>query len=71
MLCNQQLTNGYKHLTEGKLKEAVEEYQKALKVTYSDSLKVNIKCTIAVILHSQGNYDQVIDIVSPLLKNPH
>ena len=43
------LSNAYDKLHSGKIELALQEYRKALKDTFAEDLKLNIKCTIAVL----------------------
>jgi hypothetical protein len=47
--CNQHLFDAYRLLQKGYIRESIEEYQQAIKNTYNQILKNNIKCTIAIL----------------------
>lgn len=51
LACNQSLHEGYQLMQRGMLKESIQQYQQAAKNTYNQSLKNNIKCTIALLQH--------------------
>lgn len=53
VLCNQNLHDAYQLLQKGHLRESIEQYQLACKNTYNQSLKNNIKCTIAILQYHQ------------------
>jgi predicted negative regulator of RcsB-dependent stress response len=64
IVSNLALSAAYQHFQTGKIESAILEYQKALKNTFPEDLKVNIKCTIAVLEQSLGKYDQSLDLLS-------
>lgn len=51
LACNQSLHEGYQFMRRGMLQESIQQYQQAAKNTYNQSLKNNIKCTIALLQH--------------------
>jgi hypothetical protein len=51
--CNQNLHEGYRLMQRGMLRESIEQYQMASKGTFNQSLKSNIKCTIAILQYHQ------------------
>lgn len=47
--CNQTLHEAYRLMQRGMLRESIQQYQLASKNTYNQTLKNNIKCTIALL----------------------
>ena len=54
------LNNAYIHFQNGKFDKALQELTHAIKNTYTDDLKANIKCTSAIIQQSLGHYEQSV-----------
>ena len=57
---NTSLNNAYIHFQNGKFDKALHDYTNAMKNTYTDDLKANIKCTSAIIQQSLGHYEQSV-----------
>ena len=53
---NLALTEAYHNFQDNQIEQALDNYKIALKNTFSEELKANIKCTMAVIEQSLGNY---------------
>lgn len=51
LACNQSLHEAYQLMQKSMLQESIQQYQQAAKNTYNQSLKNNIKCTIALLQH--------------------
>jgi hypothetical protein len=49
IISNVALHCAYEHFQAGKIELGLQEYKKALKDTFADDLKTNIKCTIAIL----------------------
>lgn len=49
------LSNAYEHIQNGQVEMALQEYHRALKDTFSEDLKINIKCSIALLEHTLGH----------------
>jgi predicted negative regulator of RcsB-dependent stress response len=64
---NVALSSAYEHIQNGKIELALHDYQKALRDTFSDDLKINIKCTMAILEQSLGHYDKTIEIMSSII----
>jgi hypothetical protein len=52
--CNQSLHEGYQFMQRGMLQESIQNYQFAAKNTINQTLKNNIKCTIALLQHHKA-----------------
>lgn len=60
--CNQSLHEGYQLMQRGMLQESIQQYQFAAKNTVNQSLKSNIKCTIALLQQhkSKENVEELL-----------
>jgi predicted negative regulator of RcsB-dependent stress response len=66
---NVALEEAYQHFRKGRSEQALEEFRKALKNTYTEDLKANIKCTMAVLEQSLGNYDQAKELLAGVVSS--
>lgn len=60
--CNKHLSAAYECLQKGQLAQSIDQYNLAFKHTYSQHLKSNIKCTIAVLQYhlTKENPDEML-----------